>query len=114
MRPIDLNNQVPNAQLISKVQQVENNKQRFFVQDQTVMQNKKFKRELKKVNTTDKVYKIKINKEQKSNKEQKRNKYNKFEENESMTSQDKNDKNIDKKEKAILSETIGTKIDIKI
>lgn len=108
MRPIDLNNLVPNAQLTSKVQQIENNKQKHFVHNQTIVQNKKFERELKKVNTTEKAYNVRINKEQKGNKK------NNYEKNENTPYQDKKDKKVEKEEKDRLSRTIGTKIDIKI
>ena len=108
MRPIDLNNLVPNAQLVSKVQQLENNKQKYFVQNQTTTQNKKFERELKKVNITDKAYHAKINSKQKDNRSKK------FKKNEEKPSQEKKEKNIIKNDKIVLDGTIGTKIDIKI
>lgn len=108
MRPIDLNNLVPNAQLVSKVQQLENNKQRYLVQNQTITQNKKFERELKKVNTTDKAYYVKINNKQKGNKNSS------FKKNKENASQEKKEKDITKKDKVVLEGTIGTKIDIKI
>lgn len=108
MRPIDLNNLVPNAQLVSKVQQLENNKQRYFVQNQTITQNKKFERELKKVNTTDKAYYAKINNKQKDNKN------NTFKKNEEKSSKEKKERDINKKDKDAVDGTIGTKIDIKI
>ena len=108
MRPVDLNNLVPNSQLASKVQHVENNRQAYFVHDQTREQNKKFLRELKKVNTTDKAYEVKINNKQKGNKG------NSFKERENKSSKDIEEKSVDRNEKAALSETIGTKIDIKI
>ncbi len=108
MRPIDLNNLIPNAQLASKVQQLENNKQKFFIQNQAILQNKKFEKELKKINTTDKVYHIKNNNKQKGNK----NKNSK--ENGNTHSRDMSEKDTNKKDKVNLSGAIGTKIDIKI
>lgn len=108
MRPIDLNNLVPNAQLTSKVQQIENNKQKHFVHNQTIVQNKRFERELKKVNTTDKAYKAKINSEQDGNKKKK------FGEREKSPNQDNSDKKIDQKEVSQINGVIGNKIDIKI
>ncbi|MFA5523345.1 MAG: hypothetical protein WDA24_03205 [Tissierellales bacterium] len=108
MRPIDLNNLVPKAQLVSKVQQLQNNKQRFFVENQTTIQNKKFERELKKVNTTDKAYHTKINDKQKDNKNDNSHK------NEEKHSQEKKDKGVNKNDMCVSDGTIGTKIDIKI
>ncbi|WIV10884.1 hypothetical protein [Proteiniborus sp. MB09-C3] len=109
MRPIDLNNLVPNTQLVSKVQHVENNKQKHFVHDQTIIQNRKFERELKKVNTTDKPYHVKIDNKQKGNKGK-----GNHGEKEEKSNQEKNEKEISKKTESISCGTVGTKIDIKI
>lgn len=106
MRPIDLNNLIPKAQQISKVQQLKNNKHNNFMHNQATIQNKKFENELKKVNTPDKAYDAKINNKQKENK------------NNSKFKKDAKKKNDDKEkskdDEIVPNRTIGSKIDIKI
>lgn len=106
MRPIDLNNLIPKTQEVSKLQQIENNKHKNFMHNQSINQNKKFENELKKVNTTNKAYKPKINKDEKENKKNKNfKKYNKRKE---------KDMEQNKNLETISDGIVGSKIDIKI
>lgn len=104
MRPVDLNNLLPNTQRISKVQQLENNKHKNFMHNQATIQNKKFENELKKVNITDKAFETKINKEQKNNKKGKSSKKNPKQE----------EKQKEKTVEVISDGIVGSKIDVKI
>lgn len=106
MRPIDFKNYVSEAQVVSKVQQVTNNKNEYFVHNQTIAQNKKFEKELKRVNTTDKTYDVKINIKQEGKK-------NNF----SHTKKNRKQKGNEEKnseDKPFYCKNVGSKIDIKI
>ncbi|SDY84041.1 hypothetical protein SAMN05660462_01015 [Proteiniborus ethanoligenes] len=106
MRPIDLNNLIPKTQEISKLQQLENNKHKNFMHNQSTTQNKKFENELKKVNTTSKTYKPKINKDEKDN-----NKNKSFKE---KDGQEEKEKEQNKNSEVVSDGIIGSKVDIKI
>jgi len=106
MRPIDFKSYVSESQIVSKVQQVKNNKNEYFVQNQAIDQNKKFEKELKKVNTTDKTYDVKINIKQEGKK-------NNFHHNK-KSRQQKNNEEKTSEDKPFYCKNIGAKIDIKI
>ncbi len=106
MRPVDLNNLIPKAQQVSKLQQIENNKHRDFMHNQAAVQNKKFENELKKVNTTDKAYEAKINNKQKDNRRNSDSRKN--------AKQKEKEKEDHNKTEVISDGIIGSNIDVKI
>lgn len=108
VRSVDLNNLIPKAQQISKIQHLQNNKHKNFVHNQALDQNKKFEKELKKVNTSKKAFNAKIN--DKHNRDKKRENY--FQD-KSKGREDK-DKEEDGDNKPIKNGTIGLRIDIKV
>lgn len=108
MRPVDLNNLIPKAQQVSKLQQIENNKHRDFMHNQAAVQNKKFENELKKVNTSDKAYEAKINNKQKDNRKNNDSRKNAKQKEKEKEKEDHN------KIEVMSDGIIGSNIDVKI
>ncbi|WP_041701669.1 hypothetical protein [Gottschalkia acidurici] len=104
IRPIDLKIIVPKTQEISRIEQNNQDKQKFLLQDQISEQNKKFEHELKKVNDSEKTEKSKINNNDENEEKGKR---------ENKGKKDRKAKASQDEEKA-KNTTLGANIDIKI
>ncbi|MGF7057139.1 hypothetical protein [Brassicibacter mesophilus] len=106
IRPVDMKTLMPKTQQLSKMQQMENDKQKSFAYFQNNDQAKKTEKELRQVRNSEKMSKAKITKDNK-----------KREHNTKQKDKDNNNSNAHEEkdlEKGNVDGVLGFNIDIKI